>query len=244
MMPLWGGILLVVVLLFALTYAYHQHRETTAARYQGDLALAAAKARMTQLESNLQAMASQAQEEKAKAAAHLAAEAARDAEKKTVAPFFAAAEEALAATRKINSAIKVGAKYDAYSEQLLQLAAKGDELERAAKETGLAGKDLGAERLCSAVRLIVSEHQSARNSWEGTLKVPADDPAYQLAMIAAREAGSYDEQYKIRLKAIDTFYGQQKKDLEAMQEMWNKAVANSEEADTILKVLRKQYGLQ
>ncbi len=161
--------------------------------------------------------------------------------KKTVTPFFAAAEGALAAMRNINSAINAGIEYDAYSGRVLELAAKADELERVEKETGLLSKDPDAEKLCSIMLLIAEDHNLARTYWKSTFATVADEPDYWASQ---RFGITETESLELQIKAEKAVADKHQRGKQNLHEMWDKVPVDSETAEGVLKVLKKRYGLR
>ena len=100
-----------------------------------------------------------------------------EAKAKAEAPFFLAAKEALDQAHKMESAVSIGLNYQKYGDELIQLAAKVDNLIRAASETGIENLRPDAMIFCQHMITARQEYKSAREWWEHKLKYPNSEAA-------------------------------------------------------------------
>lgn len=87
-------------------------------------------------------------------------------------PFFVAAREALDQAHKIQSALGVGLNYQKYGDELILLAAKVDNLLRAAMETGIENLKPDAKVFCQKLVEAREGFRSGRSLWELKINYP------------------------------------------------------------------------
>lgn len=85
-------------------------------------------------------------------------------------PFFVAAKEALDEAHKLQSALGVGLNYQKYGDELILLAAKVDNLLRAAVDTGIENLRPEAKVFCQHLLAARESFKSAREWWEIKIK--------------------------------------------------------------------------
>lgn len=95
-----------------------------------------------------------------------------EAKAKAEAPFFLAAKEALDQAHKIESAVSIGISYQKYGGELILVAAKVDNLLRAASETGIENMRPEAKMFCEHIINARQDFKIARILWESQIKFP------------------------------------------------------------------------
>lgn len=128
-----------------------------------------------------------------------------EAKAKAEVPFFVAARDALDEAHKLESALGVGLNYQKYGDQLILVAAKVDNLLRAASETGIENMRPDARELCVQLVDARQEFKSARDWWDIKIKYPNSentkiDEGMQEAWKSASEALSKADAIFSRLR--------------------------------------------